>query len=114
MKAFDSVSSRGEKLAHVLGVGRDRLHVVEHGPRLGSRLLKPLAPLAPLAPLLVLAHARQHVADVQIGRLHEAVEAVQAAGPLCLSLGRELANLARVGGRYWIRTSDLCDVNAAL
>ena len=108
MKAFDSVSSRGEKLAHVLGVGRDRLHVVEHGPRLGSRLLKPLAPL------LVLAHARQHVADVQIGRLHEAVEAVQAAGPLCLSLGRELANLARVGGRYWIRTSDLCDVNAAL
>ena len=63
-----------------MGVGGDRLHVVEHraplgepGPRLGGRLLQPLAPL------LVLAHARQHVADVQLGRLHEVVEPVEAA-----------------------------------
>ncbi|MCY3655385.1 MAG: hypothetical protein OXG95_02095 [Chloroflexi bacterium] len=72
--------ARPEELPHLLRVGRDRLHVVQHlaplrerGPRRGGRLLEALAAL------LVVAHAREHVADVQLGRLHEVVEAVEAA-----------------------------------
>ena len=93
--------ARPEELPHLLRVGGDRLHVVEdlaplreRGPRLRGRLLQ-----APAA-LLVLAHARQHVADVQLGRLHEVVEPVQPAahvGDLGLDRLELLAALARHG-----------------
>ena len=67
-----------QKLAHVLGVSRDGVHVVQDGPALGEdgpgigrRVLQALLPLT------VLLDAVRGVGHVDVGRFHEVPDAAQ-------------------------------------
>ncbi len=84
-KRFDEGPALGQlalvqKLVHVLGVGGDGLHVVQHHPPLGQqrpRLLR--RGLQPLLPLPVVPDAGLEVLDVHVGGLHQVVEPFQPA-----------------------------------
>ena len=67
--------------AHVLGVGRDGLDVIEDRPALGQDCPRPLCGgLKALLTLLVVSDAMGEVGHVELGRgLHEVVEPVEPA-----------------------------------